>query len=437
MRHVPNGVNRRLRGNINRLNRLDQHVLGCSCIEETQIMEGAAMTVSVWQDSAAWPGEAEHQELEADVCIIGGGVVGALLSRLLVEAGQRVIVLEARTMASGASGRNAGHCIVGGRDRYHEMIERLGHDPACQLREAFVAGREWIAELCDQYQVPFERSGSRYLAIDEREAERLRRSYEALAAGGHDVSWADEDPWGKGFSGMIVQHGDLGLQPYLLVSRVMADSGATVIENCEVRAIEQQGERVIVRGRRATVSCQHAILATNAYSRLLHPYFADKVFPTRAQAYATEPADVRIFDGPTGTNDGFEYFRQLPDRRVIIGGYRDVYAAEEVGYADETTPHLQAGLQQWLAARFPELGELQVTHRWSGAMGFTSDGYPLIGQLPDLPAVYFCVGFNGGGMSMGPVAARWTVKYLLEGEHPHQFHADRLMTSVNVEAPQH
>jgi glycine/D-amino acid oxidase-like deaminating enzyme len=60
---------------------------------------------------------------------------------------------------------------------------------------------------------------------------------------------------------------------------------------------------VEVRTRRATVRCERAILATNAYSRLLHPFFHDRVNPTRAQAFATEPLGFRMFDGPTGTND--------------------------------------------------------------------------------------------------------------------------------------
>src|SRR5690606_30835756 len=125
-------------------------------------------------------------------------------------------------------------------------------------------------------------NGSRYLAIDERERQRIRASYEALAADGQDVEWRDEDPWDRGFPGMLHQHGDIGLQPYLLVTRVMAGSGATVYENSAVRAIEQQGDKVILRSKRVTVTCEQAVLATNAYSRIIHPFFRELVFPIRA-----------------------------------------------------------------------------------------------------------------------------------------------------------
>lgn len=383
------------------------------------------MTVSIWQDSAAWPGEVDHQQLTADVCIIGGGIVGSLIATLLVEAGKDIVVLEAGYVGGGASGRNAGHCIAGFRDNYHLAIERLGHDVARATREEFVMSRQWIAELCERHDVPFEANGSRYLGIDERECERLRASYDALARDGQVVEWADTDPWNRGFHGMILQQGDLGLQPYLLVSRVMANSGAHLIETSEVRRITQGASKVTVESRRATVECDQAVLATNAYSRILHPFFRDRVHPIRGQAYATEPASERLFDGPTGANDGFEYFRQLPDRRFIIGGYRDVYPEEEVGYGDETTPHLQAGLREWIAQRFPEVADLAITHRWAGIMGFTDDGLPLIGRLPDMDRVAFCVGFNGGGMSMGPAAARRLVGMLLDGAPLGPFDAGR------------
>jgi gamma-glutamylputrescine oxidase len=385
------------------------------------------MTVSLWQDTAAWPGEIEHRREVADVCVVGAGIVGATLAKLLGEAGKSVVVLESNQVATGASGRNAGHCIAGLRNTYHLAVERLGRDKARELRAMLVENREMVHGYVERYNVPYERNGSQYLGVDAKEGAELRASAQALIADGSDVEFSERDPFDRGFHGRLYQPGDLALQPYLLVTRLMADSGALVIENSEVREIEQRGETVILRSRKATVECRQAVLATNAYSRILHPYFRDKIFPTRAQMYATEPSSApRLITMPTGTEDGFEYFRQLPDGRFLIGGYRDRFIDEEVGYGDETTEHLQAGMQGWVAERFPEIAKLKVTHRWAGIMGFTKDALPLVGRLPDMPNVYFAAGFTGSGMSFGPLTARLTVEYLLSGAHPGLFHADRL-----------
>jgi gamma-glutamylputrescine oxidase len=385
------------------------------------------MTVSLWQDTAAWPGELEHRRESSDVCVVGGGIVGATLARLLGEAGKSVVVLEAGTVGGGASGRNAGHCIGGMRNSYHHAIERFGHERARELRDFLLDSRALVRVWCDQYHVPYEANGSQYLGIDAAEADELRASARALLADGAEIEFSELDPYGRGFVGRLYQPGDLGLQPYLLVTRLMAASGALVIEDSAVRAIEQTGETVTLRSRLATVTCKQAILATNAYSRTLHPYFRDKVFPTRAQMYATAPsAEPRLLTMPTGTQDGFEYFRQLSDGRFLIGGYRDRFADEEVGYGDETTPQLQAGLEGWVRERFPEVAKLAITHRWAGTMGFTPDALPLVGRLPDLPNVYFAVGFTGSGMSFGPATARAAAAYMLEGTHPGLLHVERL-----------
>ncbi len=387
------------------------------------------MTVSLWQDTASWPGELEHRRETADIAIVGGGIVGATLATLLTQAGKDVIVLESGTVGGGASGRNAGHCIAGLRNGYHHAVERLGRDGAKQLRRQLEENRTMVRAFCDTLGVPYEANGSQYLGIDPAEGAEIQASALAMERDGFDVDYSDIDPYDRGFHSRIYQPGDMGLQPYILVTRLMASSGARVEENCEVRGIEQLANGgVRLQARRLTVECNQAILATNAYSRILHPYFRDKVFPTRAQMFATEPTPdgSRLIDMPTGTEDGFEYFRQLADGRFLIGGYRDRFADEEVGYGDEPTPHLQAGMHAWVAERFPEIAALKVTHRWSGIMGFTADGMPLVGRLPEMSNVAFAVGFTGSGMSYGPLTAHLTADYVLNGTHPGLFAADRL-----------
>lgn len=73
--------------------------------------------LSVWQRTVrSHPllnaGAADPLPATADIVIIGGGICGAVLAHSLVNGPDkpRVVLLEARELASGASGRNAGHC---------------------------------------------------------------------------------------------------------------------------------------------------------------------------------------------------------------------------------------------------------------------------------------------------------------------------------------
>ncbi len=382
-------------------------------------------TVSIWQDTAVWPA-LPHRREEVDVCIVGAGVVGSSLATFLTRAGKSVIVLEARDVALGASGRNAGHVIATNRAGYHTAIEQLGHAAARDHRELSMRNRAIVKQFLDDYSVWYEQPGSMKFASNPEEARTLEASARALAADGYDVEWLAQDPTGRGFFGALVQAGDIATQSYWLVTQIMAHSGAEVIPNCAVRRIAQERDTVTVHGQRATVRAKQVCLCTNAYSRTLHPYFWNKVFPTRGQMLATAPTG-RFLEQMAGANWGYEYFRQLPDGRFIIGGGRDHFADEEVGYNDhETTPHLQAALESFLHQHFPELREVPIEHRWSGIMGYTADEMPLVGWLPDLSNVYFAVGFTGSGMGLGPATAERAAELMLKGTHPGVISADRL-----------
>jgi len=386
-------------------------------------------TVSLWQDTSLWPA-LPHRREEADVCIIGAGVVGSTLATFLTQAGKSVIVLEARDVALGASGRNAGHISVHFKSDYHQAIAQFGHAATKEARDLGFRNREIVRSFLDAYHVWYEAPGSITLAYNAEEARELEAAARALSRDGYDVEYTDHDPTGRGFFGALYQPGDLATQSYWLVTEIMAHSGATVIPNCAVREITQDATGVTVHGQHATVRAAQVCLCTNAWSRTLHPFFADKVAPTRGQMLATAPVP-RFMEATMGCEWGYEYFRQMPDGRFVIGGWRNKFVEEEVGYNDsETTPHLQAGMEAFMRERFPEVADAPVTHRWSGIMGFTPDGMPLVGTLPDMNKVYFAVGFTGGGMGIGPATAERTAELMLHGTHPGVFTADRLTAVV-------
>ena len=115
---------------------------------------------------------------------------------------------------------------------------------------------------------------------------------------------------------------------------------------------------------------------------------------------ATAPAPPCV-PTPVYSHDGFFYVRQRADGRVLVGGARHLHEADEVGYADATTPALQADLEGYLRTHVPALGPVAVERRWSGTMGFSPDGLPALGAVPGVPEALFAVGFTGHGMGYG------------------------------------
>jgi gamma-glutamylputrescine oxidase len=338
-----------------------------------------------------------------------------------------VCVLEARHVAAGASGRNAGMVLTGTAYYYHDALRVYGRDLAHLIWEFTRHNRDIVRGLSEEFGTPWYQTGSLLLALDDTEAEDLERAAQAMREDGIPCQYTHKDPTKRGFVAAVVQPEDAGIQPVTFAQALAASSGAQVVEQCEVFDIaELPGGGVELKSRMATVRCGQLALCTNAYSPLLHPYFAGKVLPTRGQILCTEPLGVQLLNHLCYADYGYEYFRQLPDGRLVVGGWRHHFKEMEVGYEDRTTPEVQGGLEGFLARYFPEAASARITHRWSGTMGFSLDGLPLVGTVPDMPSVYFAVGFTGHGLGFGLATAEKLGAHMLFGQELDWLDARRL-----------
>ena len=368
-------------------------------------------TASVWQ---------RPPRVEADVAVVGGGVVGAATAHALRDLAPdlRVAVVEAERLAHGASGRNAGFLILGTHRDYASAVGAYGLDAARRLwaftREAFGL----VATVGARRDVGFAHTGILIAAGDDAEADRLRLSRALLAEDGVDTEWwdqadLDDEIGGLGFAGgLFVSEGGV-VDPARLVRALAAESGARVVEGCRVEAVEGEGGRVRLAAEGATeVVADRVLLAVNAHIPLLRPDLSHLVRPVRAQMLATAPVP-RVLDVPVYSHGGFYYVRQRGDGRVLVGGARHRHRAAEVGYEDATTDALQADLEAYLAAHFPALAGAAVERRWSGTMGFSPDGLPALGPVPDVPGAFWAAGFTGHGLAYAARFGRLAARTLL------------------------
>ena len=70
---------------------------------------------------------------EVDVCVIGGGLTGISSALNLASKGYSVMLLEARKIGWGASGRNGGQLVIGMRKNQFFLEKKLGINHAKQL----------------------------------------------------------------------------------------------------------------------------------------------------------------------------------------------------------------------------------------------------------------------------------------------------------------
>nr|MDQ6919780.1 FAD-binding oxidoreductase [Candidatus Dormibacteraeota bacterium] len=324
-----------------------------------------------------------------DVLVVGGGITGlALVHWLRGRAG--AVLVERDRIGAGASGRNAGFLLAGVSSCYAVAVRRYGRARAAALWQFTADTHDLLAAALDGRASAYRRLGGVTQAGGPEERLDLAESADLLGDDGFPVEHRE---------GRLVNPRDGELDPVEALEIFAADAAPGIIrEGVEVVGLETGQGGVRVHSLGGACRAGVVVLATNAYTPLLVPGVG--IRPIRAQVAATAPSSHRLVDRPTYADRGFQYWRQLIGGRVLAGGYRDRDLEHEVGY--DTRPSRL--VQEYLTAHLRALGAgTQITHRWAGIMGFTPDALPLVGCLPDLPNVYFAVGFTGGGMGYGPL----------------------------------
>jgi gamma-glutamylputrescine oxidase len=338
-----------------------------------------------------------------DVAIVGAGITGCACALALARAGRRVRIHEARTVASGASGRNGGFVLRGGAARYDIARESYGAEPA---RELWRRTEEALARMEQVAGDELRRPGSLRLAADEEERTAIRAEYEALHEDGFEVEWREELPprLASHFDGAMFHPRDGAMQPAVFVKRLAAaalEAGVEIVEREHVESVD-------------ALDADDVLVATDGYGRGLIPELEHAVWPARGQVVATEPLGERLFDYPHYARQGFDYWQQLPDGRVVLGGFRDFSIMSELTDVEETTPVIQEALDAFLLEL---LGSMpRVTHRWAGIFGLTQDLLPLVGRVRD--GLWIAAGYSGHGNVLGFMCGELVARAILGEEDP-------------------
>ncbi len=335
----------------------------------------------------------------AEVVVIGGGVTGCSCALTLAERGVRVRLYEAREIAGGASGRNGGFALRGAAAPYDEVRRDLGDEGARLVMELTERALDRMEELAGD---AFRRVGSLRLAFDDGERAVLRREHDALRDHGFAVEWVDElgPPLDRLYQGAILHPRDGALQPARWVRRLAvhaANAGAEI----------REGERVTIE----ELDADAIVVASDGFIPQLLPELP--VRATRGQVLATEALRARLYERPHYARGGYDYWQQLPDGRLVIGGNRDASLSTEETDVEETTSPIQdrldAHVEQLVGYR------PRVTDRWAGIWGTTPDLMPLVGEVRD--GVWVAGGYSGHGNALGLACGDLVARAIL-GERP-------------------
>lgn len=364
------------------------------------------MSTSFWLDRTS-----KTKKRQSDVVIVGAGISGLSTAFWLEQEDPalKITIVEKGRVGFGASGRNAGFITCGSVEHFNRLISKHGKTEATEIWKFSEENLRLLEEHIIQGSgdsLGFEKKGCYSLAAEDSEFNELQNVAEIMndlkipvkVYSAHEIK---NSTGANHFVGGIKYLDDATVNPYNLLERIRTKfKNVEFIEGTEYFGFEtcSDGTRV-VKTDGGEIQTTMMIYALNGYSAAQNPYFADKIYPTRAQILMTEQVP-RFMDGPCYANFYLDYFRQLPSGELLIGGFRQLEKDTEIGYSDHVTTVIQNALHEFVKKHLPQFEGKSVSHRWSGVMGFSRDGQPMVGSLPDDNQVFFLGGYTGHGMGL-------------------------------------
>lgn len=356
---------------------------------------------------------------EADVCVIGGGFAGLHTALSLVESGRRVVLLEARRIGWGASGRNGGQVIPEFACGEATLTSALGTVDGAACWQLAQGGAQALRDRITRYQIDCDYvAGHLEVAVSARRFARLQRaSAAACATGRYRLIGPVELPRFVGsrryFGGVLDPAGG-HLHPVKLalgLGRALTSLGAAVHEQTPVSGWDASAAGITVRCLNgASVRCSQLVLAVNVGAAgLTGPGMraqARRILPVGTWVIATEPLDPALADEVLPSRAAvadnrmvMDYFRLSRDRRMVFGG--------GCSYLGNPTPR---GFAEQLRRRmdyiFPQLSTVPVEFAWGGMLDISMSRAPDLGRVPGEPRVVYAQGFSGSGLVATQVAGR-------------------------------
>ncbi len=385
------------------------------------------------------PRAALEGDIECDVAIVGGGLAGLSAAIELADRGHRVVLLEARQLGWGASGRNGGQALAGLACDQHTIESQLGLDEARRVWAMTLEALALIAARCERFHIDCGwRAGYLSLAVNERKARELQ-SWRAHMQQhyGFDTSWitpAEMPQWiasPRFHSGVFdAVSGHLNPLKYTLgLARGAAQLGVRLFEDAPVTGLDAGRlplSAVRLRTAKGSVRASQVLLAGNVYLQGVAPVLEPRIMPVGTYIVTSEPIDPTLAQSliPSGaavcdTNFVLDYFRPVSDAVRASGtaattsDHRMLYGGR-VSYSTATPRDLEAGMQQRMAQTFPQLANTRVEYAWGGFVDISMNRAPDFGRLSDrmngagshLSNVFYLQGFSGHGLALTGLAGR-------------------------------
>lgn len=348
--------------------------------------------------------------IEADVCIVGGGLAGLAAAIGLAERGKKVAILEGRRVGWGASGRNGGFVLAGYAAGAKSIVKKVGLLHARALYDLTRRAQSLIRKRIVDYGIACDPIDGhlRVSWFDDPDAFREETDWLNKHMGANAEFWPQEKVrdvcrTGRYYNGQYFpDYFHMHPLNYLQSLAIAIEAkGGLIFESSMAVKTEKNGADHVVHTNSGSVRATDVVLCGSAYFNGLERRLQNACLPVSTYVMATDPVPPdalrKAIACPYAIRDNRwsdDYYRILPDNSILWGG--------RVGLGHTVPNNLPELMLRDLLLVYPQLeGTVRVKTTWAGIMGYTTHKMPHIGKLE--PGLWACTNFGGNGL--GPTTA--------------------------------
>ena len=418
-------------------------------------------TISYWQTPPA--SIADHRTTPSppafvSTVVVGSGITGTSVAYRLLEAhpNRSIVLLEARTACSGASGRNGGHTKCASYRSFLDNIQALGEAEAVKIvryeyacmkavhafaHEHGISCDSWEGDTVDviydqdQWTIANE-SVSKIKSLLGPDDPAARYTF-------WDTFQTEQVFLTPGAVGAVTyEAGSINAYRFVISLLTLAlAKGLNLQTETPATAITKVDDGWQVTTPRGIIHAAEVVLATNGYTAALCSEFQGSIMPFRGQITAQRPGMKMPSKGLATTysfiyTKGYEYMVPRPpgsslEGDLVIGG--GLTKGSDNGLYEFGTTNdavVDQTIIKYLTESTPRYFEMEwgndhpegrVRNQWSGIMGYSADGHPFVGDVPGRTGLYVAASFQGHGMVLCFLTAKALV-HIMSNKHDEELY---------------
>ncbi|WP_291687084.1 FAD-binding oxidoreductase [Bradyrhizobium sp.] len=360
-------------------------------------------------------------DLDIDIAVVGAGLAGLTVALEAARLGASVAVLEGRHVGWNASGHQLGTVMPGYGLPIGDLIARIGFEDTRELWALSREGAEFVRANATEEWMPGIALSEGALVVSNVEAgdeliarlQMLGEDFETEVEGWQVDRVRAELRTDHYFHGVYYPKAfQIDGRKYVHGLAALARrAGARIFEETPVVSIDPSGIRKRIVTPSARLRASHIVLAGNIHLGAPLRRLSETLLPVWRYAAVTAPLGMRLaeaiaFQGSVTDSDGIDQFRVVEGDRLMWASPETTWAANPARFAP--------AIARRIRTIFPQLGGVEISEVWSGAIGQTVHGMPQIGQLRK--GLWVASGFGRHGLNTTAMAGQLIARSILWGD---------------------